>query len=117
MRKSEEEAVEGLKVLTKYFAAQGKPISIYYAITHVAKSGMTRYVRFFVVDNNEIVEITSRLAQVVGSWDSKMQAIRVPGCGFDPADHVIEAARLTKARYSSGLMAEPWGEIRLQRLL
>ena len=56
--------------------------TVYTNVEHVSRRGWPRRIRLFVVDKDEIVGITWRVARVLG-WRMKDGALIVDGCGMD----------------------------------
>ena len=53
------------------------------SVKSVAKSGMSRTIAFYMIENNKIVDITHVIAQVLGHTLQRDCTIRVKGCGMD----------------------------------
>lgn len=53
------------------------------SIKSVAKSGMSRTIAFYMIENNQIIDITQVIAQVLGHTLQRDYTIRVRGCGMD----------------------------------
>lgn len=65
--------------------------TVYVACSHVARSGMSRRLRLFVVRKGEIQSITCDAARAVG-WrlkDGWHWEIVIPGCGMDMGFHAV----------------------------
>lgn len=63
---------------------------VYTLISHVARSGMSRNVRVFVVSKGELVEITGPVATLTERPIARgAYGIRVGGCGFDAGFNVL----------------------------
>lgn len=69
---------------------------VYYKINHVAKSGMSRSISFYVAvigkwnDKKPIIQnITGWVAQMMGKKLDSHNGITVSGCGMDMGFHVI----------------------------
>jgi hypothetical protein len=56
--------------------------TVYTTVTHVARSGMYRYLRLFVARKGEIVQITRLVAGVLGWKHSEKHGLGVPGAGM-----------------------------------
>jgi hypothetical protein len=62
-------------------------------VTRASFSGLTRWVRVFLVENGDIVDVTFyaahvtgwRLADKSGRWE-----MAVRGCGFSAEEHTVE---------------------------
>lgn len=64
--------------------------TVYTVIRGVSASGMSRSMDLFVVRNNQILRITSRVVDAIGgSWDKKRCCLRVSGCGMDMGFAVV----------------------------
>lgn len=73
---------------TRLTAADGYALkpgdTIYSTVTHVARSGMSRSIRFFVMLDNRPHEITWAIARAAGySMDDKNGGLKTSGCGMD----------------------------------
>lgn len=62
--------------------------TVYTNVEHVSRRGWPRRIRLFVVDKDEIVGITWRVARVLG-WRMKDGALVVDGCGMDICFHTV----------------------------
>lgn len=85
-----EYAEEGLKELFK------ETDLVYYKINHVARSGMSRSISFYVAtigkwknDKPVIQNITGWIASIMGKKIDSHNGITVSGCGMDMGFHVI----------------------------
>ena len=57
---------------------------IYAIVRGVSKSGMSRRLSFFMVEDSELINITHVIAQVLGKkLNNKECSFRVKGCGMD----------------------------------
>jgi len=64
--------------------------TIYYNVTHVARSGMSRNIRFYWVDTDRRPkDITYLMSEVLGYKDRSDGTIHVRGCGMDMGFKVI----------------------------
>jgi hypothetical protein len=64
--------------------------TVYTKLTHVARSGMTRWVELYIVEDGEIRNITHSAASAAGmDYDNKREAIRVSGCGFNACSSLV----------------------------
>jgi len=64
--------------------------TVYTVIRGVSPSGMSRSMDLFVVRNNTVQRITSRVVDAIGgSWDKKRCCLRVSGCGMDMGFAVV----------------------------
>lgn len=76
----------------------GTTPKIYGNVVSVAKSGMSRKMSFYVVSNNEILNIDYLISQVLDyKQDKQTGAIIKKGCGFDPLFHTV--SDLSKVLY------------------
>jgi hypothetical protein len=64
--------------------------TVYCIVGHVAKSGMSRDIRFYVVTEGELVSLTWAIATII---DAKMHdaGLRIGGCGMDMRFAVLDA--------------------------
>ena len=53
------------------------------SVKSVAKSGMSRCIAFYMIENNHLMDITPVIAQVLGHKLQRDYTIRVKGCGMD----------------------------------
>lgn len=70
---------------------------IYAIVRGVAKSGMSRRLSFFMVDDGALINITQVIAQVLDYKLNKREwSFRVGGCGMDMIAHTLDcfASRL-----------------------
>ena len=64
--------------------------TIYSIIKHVSKSGMTRHISFFYIEDNEPHYITNKISDLLGYRMNKHHdALVVGGCGMDMAFSVV----------------------------
>lgn len=61
---------------------------IYVNITRVSASGMSRRMRFYVINKGELVVITERFSIVTG-WGVNDDGVSVSGCGMNMAFHAV----------------------------
>ncbi len=58
--------------------------TIYTTVTHVSRSGMSRSIRCFTIENDEPFDISYRIARALGDrLDPKNGGIKIGGCGMD----------------------------------
>lgn len=83
-RKAENEArkAEAIELLKTRLSKQDKP-TIYTKIGTVARSGMSRTLSLYIVDDGGIWDITGYAAQILGERYRDDGTIRVQGCGMD----------------------------------
>lgn len=63
------------------------------------KRGFSRYVRIFKQSGREItITVVIKTGYKLG-WVNGVRAVRIKGCGFDPADYVIQS--LSKAVFGN----------------
>lgn len=64
---------------------------IYAIVRGVAKSGMSRRLSFFMVEDSELINITHVVAQALGKkLNNKEWSFRVSGCGMDMIAHTLD---------------------------
>jgi len=64
--------------------------TLYTKLNHVSKSGMSRSIDVYTIQNNEPVFLTQWVARVLGeSIDQKNGGIKVSGAGMDMGFHVV----------------------------
>lgn len=65
--------------------------SVYGSVVHVARSGMSRTIRFYVSEAGAIHDITGQVATALGSSTTERPTygLRVGGCGMDMVFHTI----------------------------
>lgn len=84
--KYNEEIEEDKKYLMDILPAGG---TCYTQVTSVAKSGMSRKMKFFAVHGEEIIDVTWKVATVLGDSVQHDGTIRVSGCGMDMGFHMV----------------------------
>lgn len=62
---------------------------VYAMITRVARSGMSRCIRIFTLDDGRMNEITHMVARACGWPMTANDGLRVGGCGMDMRFHVV----------------------------
>lgn len=70
---------------------------IYAIVRGVAKSGMSRRLSFFMIEDGELINITQVIAQVLDKTLNEHEwSFRVSGCGMDMIAHTLDcfASRL-----------------------
>ena len=95
------------KYLKKLFAKNTK---VYTKCHHVSSSGMTRHISVYVARNNEIIDITWYVSNVIGyKRNFKDGGLIVGGCGMDMGFHVVYS--LSRCLYPKGfkLAKGQWG--------
>lgn len=65
--------------------------AVYGSVVHVARSGMSRTIRFYVVESGAIREITGYVASALGERCRARPdfGLRVGGCGMDMVFHTV----------------------------
>ena len=64
---------------------------IYAVVRGVSKSGMTRRLSFFMVEDSELINITHVIAQALGKkLNDQEWSFRVSGCGMDMIAHTLD---------------------------
>lgn len=86
MKYKKEEIEEDKKYLMDILPVGG---TCYTQVTSVAKSGMSRKMKFFAVKDGEIINVTWRVATVLGDSVQHDGTIRVSGCGMDMGFHMV----------------------------
>ena len=77
-KKETEYALESLRSILKIGD------TVYTKLNHVSKSGMSRSIDVYKIENNEPIFLTQWASRVLGdSIDQKNGGIRVTGCGMD----------------------------------
>lgn len=64
--------------------------TVYTKVDHVSRSGMSRVISAYVVDNGEIRDISYYVSEVLG-WkrDKNHYGVKVGGCGMDMGFHMV----------------------------
>lgn len=63
---------------------------ILYQVTHVAKSGMSRHIKFYVIKNNELLGLTYSICNALDyKYKHNTNSLFIRGCGMDMGFHVI----------------------------
>lgn len=66
-------------------------MSIWYLVTHVARSGMSRRIRFYIIEDGAPICISYDIATVLDwSFHRDDRAVIVQGWGMDMAFHTVE---------------------------
>lgn len=86
MKYKKEEVEEAKKYLMDVLPVGG---TCYTQVKSVAKSGMSRKMKFFAVEDGEIINVTWRVATVLGDSVQSDGTIRVSGCGMDMGFHMV----------------------------
>lgn len=69
--------------------------TIYTVLRSVSKSGLSRVISFYVVDNNkEIVNINYYIKTLLGyKFNKSHDGLRIEGCGMDMGYHVVHTLK------------------------
>lgn len=91
-----------IKLIEDYQLTPGT--RVYVSIASVSSSGMSRTMRVFVVNDNQLYNVTYYVGQVLG-WTVKdnkygQRVIRVDGAGMDMAFHLVNC--LSYALHADG---------------
>lgn len=86
MKYKNEDIEEDKKYLMDILPVGG---TCYTQVTSVAKSGMSRKMKFFAVKDGEIINVTYRVATVLGDPVQHDGTIRVSGCGMDMGFYMV----------------------------
>lgn len=100
MKKAEKDAqaAAGLEALKECIQVGSR---IYYTVTSVAASGMSRHMKFFMVRDGEIKSLTHAIAAALAlKWNGD-GSLTISGCGMDMGFHVV---------YTIGRMLWPEGD-------
>ena len=73
--------------------------TIYTIVTGVARSGMSRTIRFFKISDGEILSLDYNVARALG-WRIKDRGVHVEGCGMDMGFHAVET--LSRILFNDG---------------
>lgn len=107
---SKQDVQDATERLRTYLQLQeGKKRIIYQIVRRVSKSGMSRVISTFAVDDGQLVCLDWAIGTLVGGLD-KREGVRIGGCGMDMGfallDHAIHAAW-----YASGVLSDvPHGD-------
>lgn len=72
------------KDIIKIFNDKTRNKKFYANIVSVSNSGMSRKIKYYIIKNNQLIDITSYICETVGyKEDSKTWALKVGGCGMD----------------------------------
>lgn len=86
MKYTKEEEKNSISYLKKLVKPQ--KTKIFYLVTDVARSGMSRSIRFFVAKNNNLLDISYDIAVILGE-KSDGRGVRLGGCGMDMGFYAI----------------------------
>ena len=83
---AEQERKEAVRYLRKLC----RPGTIVFtSLLHVSRSGMYRRISLHLIRNNQPLEITSRVATVLGLKVKDEGGVGVSGCGMDMGFHLV----------------------------
>ena len=69
--------------------------TIYYCVTHVSKSGMSRDIKFMYHDGERLLNLSGFFSELCDyKWNGN-GSIKVQGCGMDMGFHVISSVART----------------------
>lgn len=98
MKYPHEDRAEALEQLRKHMlrvissTPRGSKALIYACIKHVARSGMSRRMDFYLVGSDRrLVRVSWELSRILG-WPLSDRGLRVDGCGMDMGFHTISCA-------------------------
>ena len=64
--------------------------TIYYFVVKVSPSGMSRHIRFFKIENNQIEHLTYNICKELNyKYKNITNGLYVSGCGMDMGFHII----------------------------
>ena len=64
---------------------------IYAKVAHVSRSGMSRTMSFYMIEDGELINITHVIAQALGKkLNDQEWSFRVSGCGMDMIAHTLD---------------------------
>ena len=79
---------------------------IYGLVRHVAPSGMSRHISFFILLDGGIKDISWHMARVLDYKQAQSGALKVSGCGMDMVYHCIYS--LGSILFGQGDSASSW---------
>jgi hypothetical protein len=75
--------------------------TLYTTVTHVARSGMSRSIKLFVMENGAPMERSWAASRLLGySLDEKHGGVKIGGCGMDMGFHLVYT--LSRALFRDG---------------
>lgn len=75
--------------LCRAMSSPEKPIRVYVSVGSVAKSGMSRRIKLYLIVEGEIIRISHLVAKVLGS-NLNDNGVRIDGCGMDMGFAIVE---------------------------
>lgn len=86
--KAQKLAAEDSKILLRSYLKPGA--TVYTIVTHVSKSGMSRRIRCFRIDDGEPYDISGHVALILGyRRNDRDGGVIVGGCGMDMGFHLV----------------------------
>ena len=74
---------------------------ILYQVTHVARSGMSRHIKFYVVRDNKLLNLTYNICDEFDyTYKNNTNSLFIRGCGMDMGFHVVY--QLSDALFNDG---------------
>jgi len=73
---------------------------VYTALKHVSKSGMTRHISVYIVENGQINDISWEASHILGYKRADNDGLKVGGSGMDMGFHLVYS--LSRALYPDG---------------
>jgi len=82
--------------------------TIYTVLHNVSKSGLSRVISFYMVnDNKEIININYYISVLLGyKFDKTHFGLKVKGCGMDMGFHVVDT--LSRVLDTNGKISHRW---------
>jgi hypothetical protein len=81
------ERAESIKALRSMGVKPGA--KVYTSVVHVARSGMSRHIRVFLVKRGDVSDVTWHVARVLGMRRANDGGLVVGGCGMDMCFHTV----------------------------
>lgn len=96
---------EGKRRIREYARAQLRKLlrpgsRVYGIVRHVAKSGMSRDIDFYLIRKGEIFSLSWLIASVLDERQTKDGALHIEGCGMDMLWHTVH--NLGRALWPNG---------------
>jgi hypothetical protein len=92
MKYPKEDVARAHEYLSSYVALGFK--RVYANVTHVSKSGMSRRIKFYLIADNSLLNVTRHVARLIGAPQNDA-GLRMDGCGMNMAfaaiDHCMSA--------------------------
>jgi hypothetical protein len=90
--------METIEIFKGWLDKQEKK-ELYVQVMSVAKSGMSRRVKVYLVLNNRIMHVTRHVSKVIDYTLLNDNTIRIGGCGYNIADWLVK--RVSKELYEN----------------